>query len=113
MPRLRRQGKTLKGGLDEGEEHFDNYIVEDSESSLGSLISEGVEDEEDLYSSSIMTITSANDQEELVDKDLLDLLGFIKQLPTPTDTEIASKAVSFGEVTRHKTLIFDLDETLI
>ena len=39
------------------------------------------------------------------------MLAFIKRLQPPTD--ISAKKVIFGEITRHKTLIFDLDETLI
>lgn len=51
--------------------------------------------------------------EDLVDKDLINLLAFIKRLHMPSDSEIANKALEFGELSRHKTLIFDLDETLI
>lgn len=58
-------------------------------------------------------MSHTRDPEELIDKDLLELLTFIRTLPKPDDDEIARKSVNFGEVTRHKTLIFDLDETLI
>lgn len=51
--------------------------------------------------------------EDLVDKDLINLLAFIKRLTMPTDADIATKTLEFGELSRHKTLIFDLDETLI
>lgn len=60
-----------------------------------------------------MMATQIKEPEDLIDKDLINLLTYIKRLPRPTDQEIASKAVEFGELTRHKTLIFDLDETLI
>ena len=49
----------------------------------------------------------------MIDKDLLNLLRFIKHLDPPSEFDIASKKLQFGEITRHKTLIFDLDETLI
>ena len=51
--------------------------------------------------------------EDLVDRDLINLLGYIKRLHKPSEAEIREKAVEFGEFTRYKTLIFDLDETLI
>lgn len=51
--------------------------------------------------------------EDLVDKDLINLLAFIRKLKMPSDEEISKKALQFGELSRHKTLIFDLDETLI
>jgi len=41
------------------------------------------------------------------------LLSYIKRLPIPSLEEIAPKSVDFGELTRHKTLIWDLDETLV
>lgn len=118
LPRLNKQATAFKKGViedvavSERSEHLESYIIEDSEGSIGSLISEEQETD-DLYSTSLMAITSTQQPEELVDKDLLDLLAFIKHLPSALESEIASKAVSFGEVTRHKTLIFDMDETLI
>jgi hypothetical protein len=51
--------------------------------------------------------------EDLIDKDLLNLLAFIKRLSEPTEAQIMEKSLEFGEISRHKTLIFDLDETLI
>lgn len=41
------------------------------------------------------------------------MLSYIKRLPIPSLAEIALKSVEFGELTRHKTLIWDLDETLV
>jgi hypothetical protein len=60
-----------------------------------------------------MALNEVKAPEDLIDQDLLNLLSFIKTLSKPSDDEILSKQVSFGEPTRHKTLIFDLDETLI
>lgn len=48
-----------------------------------------------------------------MDSDLINLLNYISKLKKPNDKDIEGKFVEFGEVTRHKTLIFDLDETLI
>ena len=47
------------------------------------------------------------------DSDLLNLLNFVSLLPPTTIAELESKSVTFGDPTRHKTLILDLDETLI
>ena len=43
----------------------------------------------------------------------MNLLNYIRNLKAPTLEEIKKKELSFGEITRQKTLIFDLDETLI
>jgi hypothetical protein len=68
---------------------------------------------EDYYSQSIVVSAMVKEPEDLVDKDLINLLAFIKRLTPPSDAVIQSKALEFGELSRHKTLIFDLDETLI
>ncbi len=47
------------------------------------------------------------------DNDLLKILNFVSLLAPSTIAELESKSVTFGEPIRHKTLIFDLDETLI
>lgn len=47
------------------------------------------------------------------DKDLLQLLSFVSLLAPSTIAELESKSVTFGEQIRHKTLILDIDETLI
>ena len=93
------------------ERHFDQYVVDDDLSSLGSDASN--EGDDDLYLSSVIAVTQVKAPEELVDTDLLNLLRLIKTLPLPTGDEISSKSVQFGDYTRYKTLIFDLDETLI
>ena len=89
---------------------IDPYIVGDSVSSMSSILDE---DGEDYYSQSIMVSAMVKEPEDLVDKDLINLLAFIRRLQMPSEAEIASKALEFGDLSRHKTLIFDLDETLI
>lgn len=74
---------------------------------------EGDKDNEDEYSNSILLSTQINETDDLIDTDLMNLLGYIRKLRMPTDLEIASKAIEFGQFTRMKTLVFDLDETLI
>ena len=60
-----------------------------------------------------MVTSMIREAEDLIDRDLLNLLSFIKLCTFPTEDEIKKKSVEVGEVTRYKTLIFDLDETLI
>jgi TFIIF-interacting CTD phosphatase-like protein len=40
-------------------------------------------------------------------------MSFLSLLAPSTTAELESKSVTFGEPIRHKTLILDLDETLI
>ena len=44
---------------------------------------------------------------------MIDLLRACSMLRRPTTEEIDSRKVKFGERTRQKTLILDMDETLI
>ena len=49
----------------------------------------------------------------MIDSDLNNLLAYIKKLKTPSEISLESKFVEFGDLERHKTLIWDMDETLI
>lgn len=89
---------------------IDPYIVGSSVSSMSSILDD---DGEDYYSQSIIVSAMVKEPSDLVDSDLLNLLSFIKRLRIPTDAEIQAKSLEFGDLSRHKTLIFDLDETLI
>ena len=51
--------------------------------------------------------------EDLIDKSLTGTLTKMKNFPPPTEAQISDRAVTFGETKRHKTLIFDMDETLV
>ena len=87
----------------------DQYIVDDDVSSLGSEIQD-----EDFgeYAASMINLSDVKAPEDLVDSDLINLLKLIKTLKPATEEEISLKK-EFGEVTRHKTLVFDIDETLV
>ena len=90
---------------------IDDLLV-DSEG--GSETSSFVEDVgEDIFAKSIMQTTQIKEPEDLIDKDLLNMMNFIKKMKPPNEEEIQTKSVEFGELTRTKTCIFDLDETLI
>jgi TFIIF-interacting CTD phosphatase-like protein len=43
----------------------------------------------------------------------MNLLAYIKFLPVPDIADLKDKMVEFGDYTRHKTLIWDMDETLV
>lgn len=51
--------------------------------------------------------------DDLVDKDMIDLLRVCSNFRTPSIDEIAEKMVYFGVQTRAKVLVLDMDETLI
>ena len=53
------------------------------------------------------------EMEGLVDNDLNNLLVSFDQLPRPTPEDLSKLKVSLGEITRQKTLVLDMDETLI
>lgn len=70
-------------------------------------------EKEKFYENSILNCANLKKPDELIDKDLLNLLSFIKRLPeTPTEF-LKSKTIELGDLTRHRTLIWDLDETLV
>lgn len=64
----------------------------------------------DLYTQSVMVSGMVKEPEDLIDRDLINLLTYIKTMKIPEQPKCK---VEFGEITRYKTLIFDLDETLI
>lgn len=49
----------------------------------------------------------------LVDNDTKKLLRAMTNLRIPTDEEIEHKKIKFGEKTKIKTLVLDMDETMI
>jgi len=82
-------------------------------SSVSSVSGIFEEDTENHYTTSIVNCTTVSEPEQLIDKDLMNLLSFIKTLPMPEMSALKDKCVEFGDYTRHKTLIWDMDETLV
>lgn len=86
---------------------------------VGSDDSDTESEEENHGQNTNMTLAAtsgdfiAKDPQKLVDEDLTELLKLWKNFPEPTETILKDKAVSFGEKNRQKTLILDMDETLI
>ena len=52
-------------------------------------------------------------EEVLIDKDLMQMLSYIQSMKLPDETEVKKREVFLGEIKMNKTLVFDLDETLI
>lgn len=99
-----------------GGNSFDKMVAGSSvDSSMCSVLDAQVGQIEatDTYSQSVMVSSMVKEPEDLIDRDLLNLLGFIKKLKMPSEDEVKAKVIELGEVTRYKTLIFDLDETLV
>eukprot|EP00347_Sterkiella_histriomuscorum_P021312 403334441 len=89
---------------------MESLFAGSSQSSVSGIFEEDLENH---YQTSIMACTVIKEPEQLIDKDLLNLLGYIKSLPVPDVSDLTDKCVEFGDYTRHKTLIWDMDETLI
>jgi len=85
---------------------------------VGSDASSSSEDEEDDTNNNMTLGASSGDfqkkdPQSLVDQELTTLLKTCKEFPEPTDDMLKEKAIEFGERKRDKTLILDMDETLI
>lgn len=66
--------------------NIDPYIVGDSYSSVSSILEDDVED---CYNNSILIANYIKEPEDLIDKDLVNLLLFIKKLHHSSDYELA------------------------
>ncbi len=91
---------------------IEDYFCNDSESSDSS------EEDGEAAGGSLMAGLEESElmkknPEELIDKSLTGLLQKMRGFPPSTEAQIEERAVTFGESQRHKTLIFDMDETLI
>lgn len=84
-------------------------------SSMGSelILPSGEKFTQDFYTTSVMELSKVRVAQELVDQDLKTILKFIGKLTPSTDEELKERYVTLGEMDRQKTLIFDMDETLI
>ena len=91
---------------------IENYMV-------GSEASDTESEDGDGGENANMTLAATSgeilqkDPQKLVDEDLTELLKLCKNFPEPTEQQLKDKAISFGEKSRPKTLILDMDETLI
>jgi hypothetical protein len=74
--------------VEDDEDAFDQYILDDSESSLASLVGDDLPSPVDSYTSSVMSVSHAKSEEELVDREFLNLLAYIKTLKLPADADL-------------------------
>lgn len=90
-------------GPSTGANKVKGFLIADDDDSEGSSSSGDEEKEED----------DRKDAMELVDSDIKNLLLSFDSLQRPTAEQIKELKVEFGTVDRQKTLILDMDETLI
>lgn len=64
---------------------MDSLFAGSSESYASSILND---DEENLYQASVINCTSIKKPEDLIDKDLINLLSYIKKLPEPLSSGI-------------------------
>eukprot|EP00347_Sterkiella_histriomuscorum_P021704 403333054 len=115
-----------KGGVSSRVGHDHNDGRQDSCSrmddlSLGSSDEgssvDGDEDDEDRVYQQILASQNSpqtvGQVDDLVDKETIDLLRVCARFKYPTEDEISNKFVNFGPRKRNKTLVLDMDETLI
>lgn len=86
-----------------GADKVKGFLIADEDSDGSSSSGDDGEKEED----------DRKDAMELVDDDLKQLLVSFDNLERPSADEIKEKRVEFGPVFRQKTLVLDMDETLI
>jgi hypothetical protein len=90
---------------------LDKYLDSNSSSNSSDFFEE---EDEDYYNKSLGAADiGGKDPSELIDKPLIDLFRFTAKFVPPNLDYILKNSVEIGEVTRHKTLILDLDETLV
>lgn len=104
-----------KGEDEDGEGGIDKYLVDDSGSDESDDVLEDVDNEEARQKMNLLMSQETDDSDllSLVDETTEQHLRLCKGLAPPAQAEIDKRMVSFGKVTRHKTLILDMDETLI
>jgi Dullard-like phosphatase family protein len=118
----------IKVKIDDHKHHHQTQGIEkimempgEEEESSNARIKGFVIDSSGSDSGSSSDSNSASDGEEelkremegLVDDELTTLLLHFDTLPRPTPEELAVKKLTFGTASRQKTLILDMDETLI
>lgn len=74
--------------VEDDEDAFDQYILDDSESSLASLVGDELPSPVDSYTASVMSVSQAKSEDELVDREFLNLLAYIKTLKPPEDADL-------------------------
>jgi TFIIF-interacting CTD phosphatase-like protein len=91
---------------------IEQYMVKDSESDTDSE-DDGGDGNANMTLGATKTEFIQKDPQQLIDSELTQLLKICSEFPEPTEAQLKEKELEFGEKLRHKTLILDMDETLI
>lgn len=100
-----------KLGVVEEEEGIEKFLADDSDSSEDDIFDE----EADTAFKKSLGNAGKDVIAELYngDSEMTRILKYCISFNAPSFDEIMDKGIEFGELTRHKTLIFDMDETLV
>ncbi len=111
-------GSVLKSGslaniqkIEDDDVPIESYFVNESDSSSEDSL--GNEENTGLAAGLEASELMNKNPQELIDNSLTSTLKKMATFPPSTDELIKERGVEFGESKRHKTLIFDMDETLI
>jgi Dullard-like phosphatase family protein len=99
--------------IDECQEHEEEDIPIEKYMVGSDDESDSEDDEENNDNVGSIQNDICKDPQSLVDNELTSLLKLCKEFDEPTEKFLNDKAIEFGEKKRHKTLILDMDETLI
>ena len=113
-----------KGNDSDSDDDNKSNSGSDSDSGDSSINMDGDEDDEQKLYAQILSekdkaasLKDAKDKgqhlDDLVDKEMIELLQVCKRLHCPKIEAIASKMVNFGPTTKSKVLILDMDETML
>ena len=116
--------KQKPKGNDSDSDDVKSNSGSDSDSGDSSINMDGDEDDEQKLYAQILSekdkaasLKESKDKgehlDDLVDKEMIELLQVCKRLHCPKIEAIASKMVNFGATTKSKVLILDMDETML
>ena len=92
---------------------IESYMVDSDNSGDSSGDDNGNAANENMTLAAVDGEFEQKDPQKLVDDDLNELLKICKDMSPPTEDMLKERTVTMGEKKRHKTLILDMDETLI
>lgn len=98
---------------DEDDIPIDHYMVDSDDSEDDSEGDEDKGQNENMTLAAVDSEFDNKDPQKLVDEDLNELLKICSTMEEPTEKMLNDRAVLMGEKKRHKTLVLDMDETLI
>lgn len=97
--------------LDSQRKHFQDDLDLSSSSSVDGDNESNLESQ--INSCQLQDDKNKNGVDELIDKEMIDLLKICSTFKCPSLDELADKYVTFGPKVKGKVLVLDMDETLI